>query len=119
MTVVLDRYDAWSSEQDTAAPDAIQVQMKQLSTIMNELGHTDINLLKMDIEGSEYEVIRSLESSSIRPKQLLVEFHHRFPEIGPSKTLSAIQELREIGYQLFSVSDSGEEFGFEYDPEGQ
>ena len=106
-----------TAARETAGPDAIQVQMKQLSTIMNELGHKDIALLKMDIEGSEYEVIRSLVSSPIRPKQLLVEFHHRFPEIGTRKTLLAIQQLRQIGYRLFSVSDSGEEFGFEYHPD--
>jgi hypothetical protein len=42
--------------------------------------------MKMDIEGAEYEVLDGLLSSPIKPTQLLVEFHHRFPGIGLEKT---------------------------------
>ena len=35
----------------------IDVNVKKLRSIMNELGHTRIDLLKMDIEGSECDVI--------------------------------------------------------------
>jgi len=39
----------------------------------------------MDIEGAEYEVIDDLIASGIRPKQILVEFHHRFKNVGVKK----------------------------------
>ena len=35
----------------------INVNVKKLRSIMNELGHTKIDLLKMNIEGSECDVI--------------------------------------------------------------
>jgi len=91
---------------------AIKVHVKKLKTIMQELGHSHIDILKMDIEGAEYDVIEDIRLSNIRPKQLLVEFHHRFPNIGISKSKQAISNLRKMGYQLFSISTSGEEFSF-------
>lgn len=43
---------------------------------MKELSHSVIDILKIDIEGSEYDVIEDLINSKIRPKELLNEFHH-------------------------------------------
>jgi len=91
---------------------AIVVPMKRLETIMHELGHTDIDILKLDIEGAEYSVINDLHDGNIRPKQILVEFHHRFDNVGIAQTQQAIRQLKSIGYKLFSVSSSNEEFCF-------
>ncbi len=91
---------------------AISVPVKRLRTIMQELGHTHIDILKMDIEGAEYDVIQDLYSSDIRPEQVLVEFHHRFPGVGIEKTKAAIESIKSMGYQLFSVSATQEEFCF-------
>lgn len=91
---------------------AITVDVKRLATIMAELGHARIDVLKMDIEGAEYEVIRDLLDGPIRPDQVLVEFHHRFPEVDVDETSTAIELLRQAGYALFSVSPSNEEFCF-------
>ncbi len=99
-------------EEGKSGRPPITVPVKSLSTIMAELGHPRIDLLKMDIEGAEYQVIENLKEGSLRPAQLLVEFHHRFPGVGVSRTKTALQQLREMGYRLFSVSPSGEEFGF-------
>lgn len=97
--------------------ETIDVPVKKLATIMAELGHSEIAVLKMDIEGSEYAVIEEIASSEIRPRHLLVEFHHRFPSIGVEKTLHAIRSLRQLGYRLYAISDAGEEYSFEYAPE--
>jgi hypothetical protein len=66
----------------------------------------------MDIEGTEYDVIEDLLASRIFVKQLLVEFHHRWKEISISKTATAIRRLNVMGYRIFAVSPSGEEYGF-------
>jgi FkbM family methyltransferase len=91
---------------------AITVPVKRLGSIMSELGHDRIDVLKMDIEGAEYEVLEDLGHSGIRPRQILVEFHHRFPGVGVARTRKAIAALRSMGYALFHVSDRNEEFGF-------
>ncbi len=48
-----------------------KVQCITLQDIYNEIG-TDIDLLKLDIEGSEYEILENIEPI---PKQITVEFH--------------------------------------------
>lgn len=98
--------------------DPIQVPVKSLPTLMKELNHDSINILKMDIEGAEYAVIEALVRSSIRPDMLLVEFHHRFPGRQIGDTQSAIADLRKSGYQVFHVSDNGEEISFMLNPTG-
>lgn len=90
----------------------INVNVKKLETIMSELGHEHIDVLKMDIEGAEYSVIEDIQKSGIRPIQILIEFHHRFSGIGLDKTKIAIKSLKQMGYKLFSVSDNGEEYSF-------
>jgi len=100
--------------------DAIEVTVRRLSTIMRELGHGAIDLLKMDIEGAEYEVVADLLECGVDVRQLLVEFHHRWPEVGIARTKRALHDLNTAGYRLFSVSASGEEYGFlkTYEPRG-
>lgn len=90
----------------------IEAPVQRLSTIMKSLGHDKIDLLKMDIEGAEYAVLEDLLASRLRVHQLLVEFHHRLPQIGARKTKDIIKKLNLGGYQIFSVSPSGEEFSF-------
>lgn len=96
----------------STAKQAISVPMKRLDTIMRELGHRRVDVLKLDIEGAEYGVIEDLLRSGARPGQLLVEFHHRFPMVRIEQTKATIAALRRAGYRLFAVSSSGEEYGF-------
>jgi FkbM family methyltransferase len=98
-------------ERQVSTP-AVSVPVKRLATLMREMGHRRIDILKMDIEGAEYQVLEDLAASGIRPRQVLVEYHHRFPEVGIAKTKQSIELLRSMGYGLFHVSDSGEEFSF-------
>jgi FkbM family methyltransferase len=90
----------------------VRVSVKRLNDILKELGHNSIDLLKMDIEGSEYEVIDDIVKSGIKIHQLVIEFHHRFPQHGIRKTREAIKKLSEAGFELFYVSPIGEEFSF-------
>lgn len=91
---------------------AIEVPVRRLETIMNDLGHDRIDLLKMDIEGAEYDALDDMIQSHILPRQLLVEFHHRFPGVGMRRTQQAIRQLNHAGYRLFHVSQSQMEFSF-------
>lgn len=79
---------------------------------MEELGHSKIDLLKMDIEGSEYEVIQNILDERLEITQILIEFHRRFKEISLDESKRAISSLKKSGYKLFNISDSKEEYSF-------
>lgn len=90
----------------------IDVQMKSFQDIVSELGHTKIDVLKMDIEGSEYNVIESILKSKVVINQILIEFHDRFVTHGERRTKNAIGLLKNYGYETFAISNKLEEFSF-------
>ena len=96
---------------ESASP-RLELPVKRIGSFLAELQHSRIDLLKMDIEGAEYTVIDDLVASGIVVKQLLVEFHHRWKEVGVSKTKQAVRKLNAAGYRIFAVSPNGEEYGF-------
>jgi len=87
-------------------------EIKTLKTIMNELGHSHIDILKMDIEGAEYEAIQNILDENIPVRQLLVEFHHRFRTVGIKPTRNAVRLLKKSGFKIFHISANGEEISF-------
>tara|TARA_B100000945_G_C20380953_1_gene597225 strand:+ start:478 stop:1227 length:750 start_codon:yes stop_codon:yes gene_type:complete len=92
--------------------DTVDVKMQTLSTTMKQLGHTKIDLLKMDIEGSEYVVIDEICDKQILVDQILIEFHHHFEGTSVSHTKEAVKRLNQSGYKIFNVSPNGHEVSF-------
>ena len=84
--------------------DLIKAPVRRLRTIMQELGHDRVDLLKMDIEGGEYDVIAGIVSEGMPITQLLVEFHHNYETIPFQKTVDAVFALRGIGFKVFAIS---------------
>ena len=79
---------------------------------MAALGHARLDVLKMDIEGAEYDVIDDLINSRVVVDQILVEFHHHQRYVPLARTRRAIEGLRQVGYRVFHVSASGHEYSF-------
>lgn len=89
-----------------------RVTARRLTTLMRELGHDRIDILKIDIEGAEYGVLADMINERIPVRQLLVEFHHRFPTVGARKTKEAIRLLRAQGFRIFWISPTCNEYSF-------
>lgn len=69
------------SHQCVNKANAIEVEMKTLRTIMSELGHTHVDVLKMDIEGSEFKVVENIMNRDMGYVDLslcVMELHGRF-----------------------------------------
>lgn len=97
------------------ATSAIEVSVRCLPTIMATLNHDHVDLIKMDIEGAEYGVIANMlqmEPIVGGARQLLIEFHHRFPGKRMSDTQACVRSLNEKGFRCFDVSSTGEEWSF-------
>lgn len=99
------------SNEDTDKIKA-ELPVKCLQTIVNELETDCLEILKMDVEGAEYGLLKSLVSCPIPIKQLLIEFHHRSGVGTLQSTINAVSELRKNGYLLFHVSETSSEFSF-------
>ena len=99
---------------DVPSSTSAQGEVCRLGTILDRLGHDRLNLIKIDIEGAEYDVIPDLVELAPRIDQLLLEFHHRFLT-GPSgleRTRAALKSLKKAGFGLFNVSPRGLEYSF-------
>ena len=92
--------------------NVVRAPVKDIDTIASELNHKEIDLLKMDIEGAEYEVIEALPKNRVAINQILIEFHHMYKGIPISKTVDAISTLSNLGFELFNISQRTYEFSF-------
>jgi len=88
-------------------------EVRRLATLLKELGHSRLTLLKLDIEGAEYDVIKDVAAAADRIDQLLVEFHHRMAGTRDAVELTrdALRRLRAGGFRVFDVSPRGFEIG--------
>lgn len=90
----------------------IKAGLKTINYIVNYLKDKCIDILKMDIEGAEYDVIEDIINLHVPVKQILIEFHHRMPSFCLQDTKVVIQKLKQAGYKIGQISFLGEEYSF-------
>lgn len=78
----------------------ITFECTSVADFMRKQGHDHIDLLKMDIEGSEYGVIDSLLREGLPVRMICCEFHHFLPGYSRLKTLRYVLNLKQQGYSL-------------------
>jgi FkbM family methyltransferase len=74
--------------------------VKTVAALARELGDSEVDVVKMDIEGAEVRVIRSLLQHGPLPSVLCVEFDQPQPFLG---VLRGARALRERGYRVASL----------------
>lgn len=90
----------------------INVLFDTFENIVQSNNHTSIDILKMDIEGTEFDIIPEIVCSKIPVKQLLIEFHPRFFWNGYYKLYKVVKLLRANGYKCYAISKSFNEVSF-------
>ncbi len=103
---------SFSMVRKAADEDSVSAPVHRLSTIAPSLGHSRLDLLKMDIEGAEYDVLPDCIACGLEIDQILVEFHHRWDVIGVNRTKAAVARLGQAGYRIAGISPNGQEFAF-------
>jgi FkbM family methyltransferase len=94
-----------------AGDNTIDFMCEDLATLMEKNGHQHIDLLKIDIEGAEYEVLDDLLRRDLPVKQVLVEFHHGIlPGLKRSQTVKAILKMTLGGYRLLDQHGTNHTF---------
>lgn len=81
----------------------------KLSTILKTNNHIKIDLLKLDIEGSEYDVIDEIINENIKISCLCIEFHaenNNYNKKSISKINDYLNKLISLGYSLIDIDYS-------------
>lgn len=86
--------------------------MKSFEDILTNFKHEKVDLIKMDIEGSEYDVAESILNSGINITQIVLEIHERFFQSGREKTIRLLEIFRKNGFLLHSISSTYEDLSF-------
>lgn len=77
--------------------ETVSFECYDLDTVMARNGDSHIDLLKMDIEGFEFDIVNQFLDRNIPVRQLCVEFHRWFR---PGETLRTIARLYRRGYRI-------------------
>ena len=80
--------------------DYFEAPCRSLPSLMRELGHDQIDLLKVDIEGAEHRVVRSMLDAGIRPVVLCMEIDQ---PVKASTLWRTVRRIRSRGYALVAV----------------
>ncbi|MDD5382427.1 MAG: FkbM family methyltransferase [Candidatus Margulisbacteria bacterium] len=89
------------SEMEVGARKEVEVQMVTLEDIFSACGLKQIALLKMDLEGAEWDVLdRFSRDDYERIDQLSVEFHDFNDSSLRQRTEACINRLKSLGYSL-------------------
>jgi FkbM family methyltransferase len=74
----------------------VELPGRTISSLMRELGDERIDLLKLDVEGAEYEIVPALDLRSLGVKVFAVQLHHT---AGVARARALIEEVRRAGYE--------------------
>lgn len=83
---------------------------QQIPRAMQSFGHQHIDLLRLDMEGAEYDVVRTLTRIDLRPTQLVIDFHHHVPPNTIDHTEQALEALHTIGYRIYARGATGRSY---------
>lgn len=106
------KFESFSMVRSSGLGQPVDAPVRRFRSLAGLLGHTKVDILKMDIEGAEYDVLPDVLGSNIPVGQILLEFHHRWKELGAARTRQAIASLEAAGYLVAAVSSSGTEYTF-------
>jgi FkbM family methyltransferase len=85
-----------------ASERKLEVETTSLAELLSQHARAECDVLKMDIEGAEYDVLKQLCSSGEIRKagQVLVEFHHKVTEHTLDDTERAVAQMERNGFRL-------------------
>lgn len=88
----------------------VELNCDSVSNIASQLGHSKIDLLKIDIEGAEYKVIDSIIKDGPQPSIFCVEFDEYFSPIDAearSRIIHYVDKIISSNYSLVHSERNG------------
>jgi FkbM family methyltransferase len=88
----------YENEQHGSRTELIKVQTKKLETILNENNISHINYLSIDVEGAEFEVIKSINFDKVFID--VIGFENNYHDV----SVPIIEYLQEKGFIIIHIS---------------
>jgi FkbM family methyltransferase len=81
-----------------------EVKSVSMPDLVAETGVKNIGLLKLDIEGAEYELLGAVSKEDLEAfEQIFIEFHHHCTVHTKSETKQLVQRICMMGFTSFTV----------------
>jgi len=104
MEFIVSKKSNWSkirinSEEVNSGDEVIKIPVKTLDSFVKENNIAKIDILRMDVEGYEYNILKGAKSvlEQFKPK-LLIEVHKMY--LGTKKTLEMLKNLQNLKYEI-------------------
>lgn len=83
------------------------VEAVTLGTLLKRMGVQSVDILKLDLEGAEYDLLDRTTAEELKPfKQLFIEFHHHaVSHFTVADTRRLVHRICGFGFHSFSVDD--------------
>lgn len=90
-----------------ATDNFVEVKAETIKSIMQQLNFAQVDYIKMDIEGAEYEVLENMLADKINFKAIYLEYHYNrnhsvFKDI--SNIRQSLDSLAKLGYKVIYCS---------------
>ena len=106
-------WDCYTREMNASdAVETVNCPVERFVTLANRCQVDSVDILKLDIEGSEYTSIPDILKTPIPVAQLLVELHYDESPAQLKRARDLVALIRGAGYRLFHRSPIGKELSF-------
>lgn len=80
--------------------EMVEIPGRSLASLASERGQSQIELLKIDVEGAEYDILPTLDLDALGVRILAVQLHHNR---GVGAARRQIGELQQRGFELVAM----------------
>jgi FkbM family methyltransferase len=91
------RHANWFTENIHKSDEFFEADCYSINSIMRQLGHDRLDLLKIDVEGSWFKILKGMLDDRILPPTLCVEFDS---PASLNRVRPTVRRLQANGYQL-------------------
>jgi len=86
--------------------NSYDVESVTLKSLIERIDKSDVDLIKLDLEGAEYELLNSVKKEDLAPfRQIYVEFHHHCTNHTIGETEKIVNAIENFGFTSFSLDD--------------
>jgi FkbM family methyltransferase len=81
-----------------------EVESLTIDELVRRIGTERVDILKLDLEGAEYSLLKSVTGKELEPfNQIFIEFHHHCTDYTRKDTRKMVKRITGNGFRVFSL----------------